>query len=786
MNRSILAFFSFSLSLSSTYSQDKPIDTIIYALQKDQLLFEKVFVHTNKTTYLDDDTIWFKAYVAKNNNKPSEQTTLLYVDLFTESGELIDSKNVFISKGVGKGQFELKGNLPKGRCYIQAFTNYMKNFGEQNKYIHQVNILGDLKDKSHGYGPNYDIQVFPEGGFLLENATNTIGIKALINGKGCDFKGKIVDSKNREVVSFKNEYLGMSKCSFYYKALERYEAILDVNDTILRLSLPKAKRTGLVLNMLNSDESVLNMELQTNLFSINNLENNYTLLFHQKNKLLDYVEVSFKDTSKVKLEIKKEGFFNGVNSVTVFKNKQPILERKFFVYKEKNKANVLVEKLYKENDSILYKLKIKDLKEEASLSVSVLSNNMDYHQVPTIESAFLLTPYVKGYVENPAYYFDTENKNRKKDIDLLLLTQGWTQYVVQEYIHKLNPKYKYNFESGFKLNGYVSPVVSNNLGLISKNNKVVAEIFLNNKTQFSFKNLLVYKGDSIKLAFLKGKNRNEAVKPRNIYFDTLMKKERSLSEEFQNEFVKLKKEKTELVNESIKSVNIPNVTELEEVKLKGKKRRKQYYEDKVFADKYRDLVFDIGAYYKLDIPEKYFNKNEDLGTFLKKERGVEIINARGIDYLVALNKGVGLSIDGREISPINTGMSLIRAMFIDMEDVEAIAFQPNHTKRGIDFIQVFTTDNYKKGIKDLYKTYVFKNGYDGVKKYYTPIYGLNMSNEQEEIDWKPNLQANSSGEVVFKIAENKNIETLQFLIQGFTTNGLLISDIIFKENNSSY
>ncbi|WP_157811593.1 hypothetical protein [Lacinutrix sp. Bg11-31] len=109
-------------------------------MQKDQLFFEKVFIHTNKSNYAKEDVIWFKAYVSSNENKPSLKTTLLYVSLFSEEGELIKTENVFINEGVGIGQFELFDSIKYGDYYIQACTNFMKNFGEANVFVSKISI----------------------------------------------------------------------------------------------------------------------------------------------------------------------------------------------------------------------------------------------------------------------------------------------------------------------------------------------------------------------------------------------------------------------------------------------------------------------------------------------------------------------------------------------------------------------------------------------------------------------------------------------------------------------
>lgn len=765
-------FIPLFITFSSVHSQTTAIDTVINGLQKDQLLFEKVFIHTNKTSYLNDDVIWFKAYVSTNDNRPSLRTTLLYVNLFTKSGKLLGSKNILINKGIGQGQFQLSGDLVKGKYYIQAFTNYMQNFGEQNKYTHEINISNKFTtNEAQSSSLNYDLQVFPEGGFLLENANNTIGVKALINGRGFDYKGKIVDSKNLEVASFKNEHLGMGKCSFFYKELERYEAIFNINDSIIKVEIPRAKRSGLILNLLNSEKSdVINIELQTNTYSINKGDNNYTLLFHQNNKLIDYAKFSFLDTSKVKLEIKKASLYNGVNSVTVFKNEKPILERKFFNYYKKSKSQITNKKITNPNGSLAYKLSLNEISDNAYLSVSVLPEIADYKQNSTIESAFLLTPYIRGYIEHPAYYFNVSSKERFKKIDLLMLTQGWVGYTTKEYIEKLNPTYKYDFELGYNLSGKVSPLKSNNLGVLSKGDQVITQSFLNGKTTFEFKNLLVFKGDSIKVSFLLGKDRNKVSKPRNIYFDTVVKQEFKFPYVFQENYIHIQENKI-VFKENLQeeqSLNLRGVTALENVNLKAKKKDEAFLREKAFFKKYG--VFDSQI---LEIDEKYVNANKTLEHFLRKSENVTVVNWKGVeDYLTDGIRDASLVVDKKRISS-----ELLRRTLseIEMEDIEAMLYKRN--THHISYV-IFTTDNYKKRIKELFKQYIFDYGYDKSKIYYTPLYSPEVASKDYEIDWKPNLRTNKKGEVVFEIKENNSANRLLFSVQGFTENGKLISELI--------
>src|SRR5664279_3586057 len=90
--------------------------------------------------------------------------------------------------------------------------------------------------------------------------------------------------------------------------------------------------------------------------------------------------------------------------------------------------------------------------QDAFLSLSATDNLFTDNSTTypsTISSWFLLESDVRGPVEEPSYYFNPSNPDRLKDLDLLLLTQGWRDF---EW------KYKtmiYPPENGFTISGRV-------------------------------------------------------------------------------------------------------------------------------------------------------------------------------------------------------------------------------------------------------------------------------------------------------------------------------------------
>jgi len=737
------------------------LDSVIEPLKKNPLYFEKVFLHSNKTSYFIDDIVWFKAYVGDISNKPSLKTTRLNVNLLDAKGKIIQNQQVFIYKGIGKGQFILNDSLKTGVYYLEAATNYMRNFGDDNTFIQEINILNNISVKPATAKNKYDIQFFPEGGYLLENVENTIGIKSLCNGKGIDYLGKIINTKNKEVTTFKSQHLGMTKCNFIYEPNETYSAVVHINDTLIKVNLPAAQKTGILLNLDNTPHEYIKLSLKTNSNSVPEIKKNrYKLLFHQKNNILDYLEIQNLET--LNLEIDKKNFYNGINTITLFKDNQPIAERKFYVEKEVQPI-VAIEKTTVENDSINYKLKISHLDQSinANLSTSILPlNALNYTETNTIKSAFLLSPYVKGYIENPAYYFNTKNDNRNQHLDLLLLTQGWTQFTLKEMIADLNPTYKYDFEAGFKLKGSLSTLPANHLALLTTDNIIIDKIFLNGKKDFSFNNLLIYKGDAVKISFVN--NNNEAIKPENIQLNNL--KNSSLT----NVNIENRIKPTSILNEnSWNEMYTAGSIKLDEIRITAQNKRA--VDRKKLIKKYQPLVFDIGKYYDIEIAEHF--KNKDLMYFLNFDQNVKMVTWKGQEtYLeTGIDKEAVLYIDGKYISS-----NELLGVSLEIKDIENIMIQ---TVKGNKIFQVFTTQNYQNNIVELFNQYIITDGFDKEKKYYSPIYTFNTEKYSNwtEIDWKPDLQTNN-GEVSFKIKSNPQLEGYLFSVQGFAQDGSLISE----------
>ena len=779
----------FFIILPINFSAQENLVDQLYPLQQNPTLKEKVYVHTNKTSFTTDDTIWFKAYVGDTLNLPSIETNKLYVNLLDGEGSEISSRIVRINDGTGVGEFELNTAVIPGTYYIEAYTNFMRNFGDDYHYLQEV-VIGNLEPKPSTSikKVQYDLQLLPEGGHLLEGIQNTIGIKALVNGKGIDFSGIIKNCKGDVITKFSNQHMGMSKCEFVYKTDETYSAVVSINDTILQIEVPKAIKKGIALHVDNFDENYLEVVIRTNEATFfDQVYSNYTLLYHQDHRIFDVVRINRIDSLTGTIRSNKNLFSEGVHTVTLFEANRPIAERKFFIENNSSKATVSFEKLGIENDSLNFKVITQTTQNsllKSNISISVLEgNSTEFEEKQHLRSAFLLTPFLGGYVENPAYYFNEKNPNRKEHIDLLLLTQGWARYNLAEMISELKPEPQFEFEYGFELRGKLKILGKHNtLALFTDDYKVIEKVKLKEGLDFKFSNLLFFKGDTTKVAYLNWLGK--VIKPDGVSYDTILKKTRLKAripkrgpieaERTTAIFQNLEKTSSTTTDDDINVIIPANGTiALDEVILTEKKRSEKYLKRRKLIEKYKPLVFDIGAYYDLPIPEVFTNYDHDLLSYLRGNQAVNLNDTNFFDpFLEAPGKPeVIIFIDGRLIE----GVELL-SISLAMKDVANIMNSGNT-------YQVFTTDAYRNNTIELFDKYIVTDGFDRGKTYYAPIYSNNPEENKtrSEIDWKPMLETNKKGEVFFKISKTHEDKILLFSIQGFSNDGHLLSETILLE-----
>ncbi len=454
-------------------------------------LIEKVYLHVDRDTYYPGDDIWFKAYLIDAlDHILTNHSRNLHVELISPDLKIISSRIIRLDGGLGNGDFKLDDDINSGRYRIRAYTNYMRNFSDQlffNKEITVITGKEQIKasDQFKLIKNSITLDFFPEGGSLIEYVSSIVAFKAVDNsGNGCDVSGKIYSSAGDLITTFRSTHLGMG--SFFLRPLPslNYYSVFRVADSIdLKTELPASFPKGVTLSASKNQNNELLITIKTNPETSAAIsEQDLILSISIREEVINTISFRIKSpftSFVVPTDYLPEGIL--MLSLTT-REELPLSERLVYIEREAPlKIQIETEKhLYKKRDLVNLKIYLSGdsiIDREGNISLAVVDQSFtnNVSQFPrNISSWFLLESDIRGIVENPSYYFDPSNTDRLKNMDLLLLTQGW-----RDFTWKYDTTY-FPPEDGFTISGRLRKNYKNQL---LKDSRVSIGVFGSMNTQ---------------------------------------------------------------------------------------------------------------------------------------------------------------------------------------------------------------------------------------------------------------------------------------------------------------
>lgn len=443
------ALFVGLLSGLSIFAQNNHLQNMVSSLNAytSRHLQEKVFVHTDRSYYVCGEILWFKAYVENAiNNHPLSVSKVVYVELLNKDHDPVMQAKIGIKGGNGSGSFSLPLTLETGNYELRAYTNWMKNdsaFHFFKKIITVVNTTKNLDTTMVHNHFKYAAQFFPEGGNLVDGLKSVVAFKINDNyGNGIDAQGVIVDQSNDTVLHFQPSHFGMGKFSFTPESGKTYHAIISFSDSSsLVKNLPEAYKNGYVMHL----------EDEGNTEKISVISSGITspeiYLIAQNHQMVVASQAAKIENGNVVFSINKNDLGEGISRITLFnENRQPVCERLYFKRPVKKLLiDAKADKLkYNKRNPVNISIATSDESSKmlpGNLSVSVTRLD-SLNQLPqeNIFSYLWLTSDLKGYIENPDYYFKNDNAETNEALDNLLLTQGWRKF---DWNHLSSSSFKY-------------------------------------------------------------------------------------------------------------------------------------------------------------------------------------------------------------------------------------------------------------------------------------------------------------------------------------------------------
>jgi hypothetical protein len=113
---------------------------------------DRLYVQLDKPFYEPGDNIWIAAYVRDGSSmKPSSKSDIVHLELISPKGTVEKRINIIAKNGKAAGDFSLDPEIAGGMYKLRAYTNWMKNEGENNFFEKELQIqdvvLPNLKMK---------------------------------------------------------------------------------------------------------------------------------------------------------------------------------------------------------------------------------------------------------------------------------------------------------------------------------------------------------------------------------------------------------------------------------------------------------------------------------------------------------------------------------------------------------------------------------------------------------------------------------------------------------------
>lgn len=491
--RTILSSLFLLLFTLSAIAQNNIDETAKRALVTGRTLVpEYVYLHFDNSAYYLGETMWFKAHVTSgNSDKTSTISKVLYVELVAPEGYVVETKKYKLDdSGSCHGEFELNPLLLSGYYEVRAYTRYMLNRNSEVAYsrvfpvFDKVNAnnwdFKNMLDRKRGFMyrgewisselPECTLTFYPEGGNLVNGLSTRVAyeLRAEDGVFGSDTITILKDGKR--LLTTVPTHNGKGSFEITPDAKSKYTAQVNTTDKNgkqkrFRFDLPKIADAGITIN-ITQDNSHVNIKISNN--DKESGELGFALL--HRGTMGFYKKLDAEQSEHI-FNLPKSGLLEGVTRAVVFTEDIPLAERQFFVMHDKlQKSDRQTVKLnVKGNNYSVNNLNIKGhekitinieredgkpIESDAQFSLSVTdaagnqSTSWDYNMYTYL----LLGSELKGYIPDASQYFTPENSEREKQLDLLMLTHGWTSYdwskLTQVKMSQLQP-----IERGITLKG---------------------------------------------------------------------------------------------------------------------------------------------------------------------------------------------------------------------------------------------------------------------------------------------------------------------------------------------
>ena len=427
---------------------------------------EKVYLHLDNTSYLEGDTLWYKAYVVRASTlRPTTLSKVLYVELLHADGQLMERQTLLLdSLGQADGAISLALPLRAGYYEVRAYTREMLNWPDAGYFSRVIPVFGardadsprqanrwltldDLylpapeaqrrvtrgapRPNGLGSAQQVELHFYPEGGLRAAHLPQRVAYE-LTDGRGNPLTDSLTlfTSSGQRLLTSVPEHSGRG--TFLLPPNQR-DAYVCVGSSARRFALPPAAAhltlradhvsEGLLLTVAADDSAATAAPCLG--------------LAVMCREQMTYFDTLTLQREPIELLVPHKALRGGVNRIELFDAEGHSLASRLVWCHFQPGTRPVVQARVQQNATAydaftpaMLRITLTDAEGhpvQAPLSVAVRDADalLTHDADAGMASEWLLASEVRGYIAQPALYFARRDARHERMLDLLLLVQGW-------------------------------------------------------------------------------------------------------------------------------------------------------------------------------------------------------------------------------------------------------------------------------------------------------------------------------------------------------------------------
>jgi len=455
---------------------------------------EKVYLQFDNNGYFQGETIWFKAFVVNATSFARAESGVLYVDLLANDGTLLQHQVLKVIAGQADGCIrlvdesttqarELRGiqHYPSGFYEVRAYTQYQLNFkncplfsrvlpvfktpvteGDYSSARIEDVPLSQKPTRPSGSTPKkVAVEFFPEGGILLDGHLCRIAFKATDqNGNGVPGTLIVDKTGTTEQISVKSGHLGMGSFELKPDARRPNAHFVTEDGASYKVTIPAVSMYGCTMTAdISSAPDLVSLRYGINLHDeVDTVGISVTC----RGELVAFDLIPGRNGVH-DITLSTEGWPVGVCRIVIYSARGDVLAARSIFNKGSGfKAPEIMvtrnKEVYAPYEQIRLSLNLTDrngtpFRDRFCIAVKDANGFGTFGN--DLITNLLLTSDLKGYIQNPSYYFESDDAEHVHNLDLLMMIHGWERY--DWSVMSLNDLYqeRHRMEDSISLNGWI-------------------------------------------------------------------------------------------------------------------------------------------------------------------------------------------------------------------------------------------------------------------------------------------------------------------------------------------